>query len=265
MHTIENFITELFFIVDESLIKKLKEGNHKQRKLNASEIITLGLLFSIKGGKSRHFYRWLSNNYLYLFPNLPDRTNLFRLFNTFSKYTKTFMSSSTLIGVADSYAIELIHPKRENRSDRQIGKKGKSNHRWIIGVKVCPILNKFGLVVDWEIKTANVCDKDFQPLLKKYENKMIIYVDANFKDKEVNAKNLKFCKRGSNNERMIVETIFSMINNLCNSKRMYHRKWEYLNSRIAYTLASFNILALWNGLSPDEQGLYRLSISQFSL
>ena len=33
------------------------------------------------------------------------------------------MSSPTLFGVADSYSIELIHPKREGRTEGQIGKK----------------------------------------------------------------------------------------------------------------------------------------------
>jgi hypothetical protein len=39
-------------------------------------------------------------------------------------------------------AIELIHPMREGRSLAQIGKKGQSNHRWIVGGKLCFILNQ---------------------------------------------------------------------------------------------------------------------------
>ncbi|MBC7475473.1 MAG: hypothetical protein H7263_14380 [Candidatus Sericytochromatia bacterium] len=54
-----------------------------------------------------------------------------------------------------------------------------------------------------------------------------------------------------------------MIQNLCNSKRMYHRKSDYLESKVAYTLASFNILALWNGLSDGENLIYRISIADF--
>lgn len=264
MHT-EDFIIELFYKVDNCLSKKFKRLSHKQRKLHPSEIVTIGLLFSIKGGKSKQFYRWLSNNFIKFFPNLPDRTNLFRNLNTFSKYTDEFMSIVTTLGIADSYGVELIHPKRENRSENQIGKKGKSNHRWIIGIKVCPIINKFGLIVDWEMATANVCDNYFQPLIKKYENKMIVFTDGNFKKKENNAENIKFCPRGSWNKRMLVETVFSMLSNLCNFKKVYHRKWKYLKSRIAYTLASFNILALWNGLEQDDTGLFRISIAEFSL
>ena len=47
-----------------------------------------------------------------------------------------------MLGVADTYGIELIHPMREGRSQAQIGKKGQSNHRWIVGGKLCFILNQ---------------------------------------------------------------------------------------------------------------------------
>lgn len=33
------------------------------------------------------------------------------------------MAEPTVLGIIDSYGIELIHPVREGRSDQQIGKK----------------------------------------------------------------------------------------------------------------------------------------------
>ena len=65
---------------------------------------------------------------------------------------------------------------------------------------------------------------------------MIIFTDGNFKKKEDNAENIVFCKKGELNDRMIVETVFSMINNLCNFKKVFHRKWRYLKSRVAYLI-----------------------------
>lgn len=47
-------------------------------------------------------------------------------------------------------------------------------------------------------------------------------------------------------------------------KHMAHRVWSYFQSRLAFTMAAFNLLALWNGLQLDEQGRVRLSIAQFS-
>jgi hypothetical protein len=59
----------------------------------------------------------------------------------------------------DSFGIETIHPIREGRSLDQVGKKGKSNHRWIVGVKWCPLANNRGEIVDWDWDTANEHDQ----------------------------------------------------------------------------------------------------------
>jgi hypothetical protein len=92
------------------------------------------------------------------FPALPERTRLFRLFVTHRAWADRFLAQPTIVGVIDAYGSELIHPLREGRTAPQIGKKGLSNHRWIGGGKLCILLNKLGLVVDWECATANVSD-----------------------------------------------------------------------------------------------------------
>ena len=50
-------------------------------------------------------------------------------------WTEAFLASPTVLGVIDTYGIELIHPIREGRRLRQIGRKGLSNHRWMVGGK----------------------------------------------------------------------------------------------------------------------------------
>jgi hypothetical protein len=42
----------------------------------------LGLLHALKGVGNRPFYRWLTRDYRPLFPQLPERTRLFRLLKT---------------------------------------------------------------------------------------------------------------------------------------------------------------------------------------
>jgi len=120
--------------------------------------------------------------------------------------------------VVDSFGIELIHPRRQGRSDKQIGKKGKSNHRWIVGAKLCCILDHLGRVVDWAVDTANVYDAVFQPLLKKYEGAMLILGDSGFHVKttaeQQDPDNLKICSRGVWNQRMLIETVFSMLTHI---------------------------------------------------
>jgi hypothetical protein len=136
--TTEDFITELFYRVDEALRGVVK---HSQASLYPSEIVTLGLLFALKGVGNRAFYRWLCRDWKSLFPPLPDRTRLFRLFSTHQDWTDRFLAEPSLLGVADTYGIELLHPMREGRSPKQMGKKGKSNHRWIVGGKLAFVLN----------------------------------------------------------------------------------------------------------------------------
>jgi hypothetical protein len=52
---------------------------------------------------------------------------------THQAWTEVFLATPTVLGVIDTYGIELIHPIREGRSPRQIGRKGLSTHRGIVG------------------------------------------------------------------------------------------------------------------------------------
>src|SRR6267143_2141258 len=55
-----------------------------------------------------------------------------RIFRTHQDWTRAFLAAPTVLGVIDTYGIELIHPMREGRSPQQIGRKGLSNHRWMV-------------------------------------------------------------------------------------------------------------------------------------
>lgn len=260
--TTVDFITELFCRIDDAMRDVPK---HAQALLYPSEIVTLGILFALKGVGNRAFYRWVQRDLLPLFPNLPERTRLFRLFKTHQAWTNRFLADPTILGVADTYGIELLHPIREGRSEKQIGKKGKSNHRWIVGGKLCLIVNQWGLVVDWDCATANVHDSTFQPLVAKYDGGMIILSDTAFHAQSGDPANLKVCQRGTWNVRMVLETVLSMLTTVCHFKKVMHRVWAYFRARLAYTLAAFNILVQWHGLKPDENGFIPLSIAEFSL
>jgi hypothetical protein len=260
--TTQDFITELFCRVDDQMKDVPK---HAQAALHPSEIVCLAFMFAIKGVGNRPFYRWLRRDFEPLFPSLPERTRLFRLFKTHRAWTEAFMAEPTVLGVIDSYGIELIHPIREGRSKRQYGRKGLSNRRWIVGGKLCLLLNKLGLVVAWDCDTANVSDTVFQPLIKRYESEMIVCGDTGFHLKEGDPANLKVCRRGTWNQRMMVETVLSMLTLVNHFKRVMHREWAYFQMRLAYTMAAFNMLVQWHGLEPDSEGVVHLSIAEFSL
>src|SRR5437899_7373239 len=125
-----DFITALFYEVDEQLRALPK---HPEARLWPSEVVTLGLLHALKGGGNRAFYRWLTRDYRPLFPRLPERTRLFRLFATHQDWTQAFLAAPTVLGVIDTYGIELIHPMREGRSLQQIGRQRLPNQRGLVG------------------------------------------------------------------------------------------------------------------------------------
>ena len=78
MTTTIEFITALFYEVDEQMRTIPK---HPEAHLWPSEVVTLGLLHALKGVGNRPFNRWLTRDYRALFPQLPERTRLFRLLN----------------------------------------------------------------------------------------------------------------------------------------------------------------------------------------
>jgi hypothetical protein len=238
---------------------------HAQANLYPSELVTLALLFALKGVGPRAFYRWLVRDYGSLFPKLPERTRLFRLFATHRAWAEYFLAAPTTLGVADSYGIELIHPMREGRSTRQIGRKGKSNQRWIVGVKLAYIVNQYGLVVAWDCATANVYDAAFHPLIADFQDAMVVLTDMGFHAKGGNPPNMQPCKRNTWNVRMVVETVLAMLTHVCHLKKVSQRSWSHLLARLSFTLALFNVLVQWDGLPVDEDGTIPLSIAQFNL
>jgi hypothetical protein len=259
--TTHDFIIALFYAVDQEMLEMPK---HPEAKLYPSEVVTLALLFAMKGGGMRAFYRWLTRDYLALFPQVPERTRLARLFKTHTAWTTRFLAAPTVLGVADTYGIELLHPMREGRSPAQIGKKGMSHHRWMVGGKLCFILNQWGFICAWDCATANVYDTHLHPLLAQFQDQMSVLTETCFHAKSGDPANMKVCPRGTWNTRMVVETVLSMLTTVFHSKKVGHRVWAYFRARIAWTMAACNLLDRW-GMVVDDHDMVHLSIAEFSL
>jgi len=240
-------------------------ASHPQAKLAPSEIVTLAVLFAIKGKGQRAFYRWLDGNWRPLFPKLPERTRLFRLFVTHRDWTVRFLAEPTFFGVADTYGIELIHPVREGRSKRQIGKKGLSNKRWIVGGKLGFVLNRDGRVCAWRCETANVHDKHFRSLIEPFDQQMIVLTDNGFHGERGDPANMKVCQRRTWAGRMLVETVLSMLTVVCDIKRMRHRVWRYFAMHLGWTLAAFNLMLDEAARHADKNDRPTFSIAQYVL
>ena len=259
---IADFITELYCKIDDTLPNF---PQHPQAILSRSEVVTIGLLYALKKVSRRAFYHWLADNQGRHFPKLPDRTRLFRRLEAKSCWSGCFLAQPTMLGVADSYGIELGHPIRQGRRFHQIGKQGWSNQRWIVGGKLCIVLNKFGLITDWDCSTANVHDQTFLPLLDNYDGQMVVLADTGWQRAKGVPANVKLCRRGEWKVRMIVETTFAMLTTVWGSKQLRHNTWRGFEAHLAYTVAAFNMLVQWNGLEPDEKGRFHRSIAQFVL
>jgi hypothetical protein len=256
------FIIALFCRVDDAL---RDVPTDPLAHLHPSELVTVGILYGLKGGSGRAFYHWRERDYRPLFPRLPERTRRFRLLTQYRELTDRLLADPTLLGVVDTYGIELVHPYREGRSSAQLGRKGLSNHRWIVGAKLFVVLNRLGLVVSWAADSADVHDTTFAPLIAEWADQMVVFGDHGFHAAQGDPANLHICPKGQWGGRMVVETVFSLLTRVSRTKQMGHRSWDALAARLAYLLAAFNLLAQWYGLPADEQGFVRLSIAEFGL
>ena len=217
----------------------------------------------------RAFDRWLRRDWPKLFPATPERTRLFRLMANHRDWADRFLADPTLFGVADGFGIELICPAREGRSQDQQGRKGLSNHRWIVGAKLGAVLNGRGEVVAWDAATASAYEgKAFRHLVGRFDGEMIVPADNGFHLSKASGgapPTLKVCKRKTWGERIVVETFFSMLTVVCRFKRQTHRAWRYFVTRLGFTMAAFNLLVNWDGLDLGDDGKYHPSIARFSL
>lgn len=259
--TTEDIIILIFCAVDDGLGMMKKERN---AKLYPSEVVTIGILFALKGGHFRAFYRWLKRDWDSLFGGLPERTALQRQLRRHEALADQLLGEPSLLNVMDSFPIELLFPIRAGRSGQQIGTKNRDKGRWSIGLKLCWILNRLGQVVGWHWLPMNHSDQDFLPLLDLLLADGLVLTDLGFRCKQGTPPNLKVCLKGTWNDRMMVETTFSLLTVVCQAKKMFHRTAQHLRARLAYMAAMFNVLlGLNRQLHPDDP--FRTSIADFSL
>jgi hypothetical protein len=130
--TTEEIIIHLFFAVDDQMraVEKVP-----QARLYLSEVVTIGILFALKGGHFRAFCRWLKRDYGALFGGLPDRTTLQGQLRAQQYQADRLLAAARLLNVIDRFPIELLFPIRQGRSKQQLGQKSRDKGRWSIGIK----------------------------------------------------------------------------------------------------------------------------------
>ena len=160
------------------------------------------------------------------------------------------LAHPALFTVIDTYGIERIHPIREGRSPHQLGKKGKSNWRGIVGMKLCWVLNTHGHVVAWASRTATTADQHLLPLGTAVADQRIVLSDRGFPSAQGAPPNLKLCRRGEWNERRLSETAFSLLTTVWGLKKVWQRTVAAFQMRLAYVAAMFNTLLTLNQTRP---------------
>ena len=260
--TTEEIIIHIFCYVDDHMKDIAK---HPQAKLYPSELVTIGLLAALKGGRFRAFHRWLNRDYAALFGGLPDRTRLQRGLNVHQDWCERLLAAPSFFTVIDSYPIELIFPIREGRSPQQVGGKSKDKGRWTVGIRLCWLLNDRGYVVGWAAAPLNTPDPNFHPLIEQVNGCSIVLSDLGFRSANGIPTNLKLCPKGTWNERMLVETALSMVTVIGNLKHIRPRAAFYIQAHLASASALFNVLlSLFHHLHPKADS-FQMSIAEFSL
>lgn len=128
-----------------------------------------------------------------------------------------------------------------------------------------PLLNRLGLIVGWSCGPAQVDDALFHPLIERVKSRMVVLADQSFQAAAGDPPNLKLCRRGQWNDRLLVETDLSRMTLVSGLKHVPQRCWDYLLARLALLLTAVNLLLQWHGLPADEQGFVHLSMAEFSL
>ena len=94
---------------------------------------------------------------------------------------------------------------------------------------------------------------------------MIILSDTAFHAAEGDPTNLKLWQRGAWQDRLLVETVLSMLTLVSHCKKVMHRVWASFHARLAFPMAAFNMLVQWHGFQPHAFGCIPLSMAELSL
>jgi hypothetical protein len=120
-------------------------------------------------------------------------------------------------------------------------------------------------MVAWECATTHVADNPFPWRMRQCAEQRIVLSDTALHAAAGDPANLNLCQRGEGEDRLLVETVLSMLTVVCHCKKVMHRVWAYFYARLAFTMAAFNVLVQWHGFQPNASGFVPLSMAEFSL
>ena len=121
------------------------------------------------------------------------------------------MPDAKKVAQAKSYPREVV----TIGTKRQIGTKNPDKGRWSIGIKLCWIFSRLGTVVGWHWLPMNHPDQDFLPVVSLLKEDGVVLSDMGFRYKAGTPNTLKVYRKGNWNDRMPIETSFSLLTVVC--------------------------------------------------
>jgi hypothetical protein len=122
-----------------------------------------------------------------------------------------------------------------------------------------------GFVVAWACATAHVAETTLQELMWPCEERMIGLSDTAGHAAEGDPTNLPRCQRGAWPDRLLVETVLSMLTLVSRFTQVIHRVWTSFHARLACIMAALNVLAQWQGFQPTTSGFVPLAMAEVHL
>ncbi len=77
-------------------------------------------------------------------------------------------------------------------------------------------------------------------MIAALEEQTVVLVDSAWHGKTGDPSNMKVCPRGTWNTRMLVETVLSMLTQVCHLKKVAHKIADYFWMRMAFIASAFN-------------------------
>jgi hypothetical protein len=119
--------------------------------------------------------------------------------------------------------------------------------------------------VGWACTTAHVAGNTLQWRIRQCEERMLIVSDTGFQAAEGDPWNLTLCQRGEWQDRLLVETVLSILTLVRHLKQVMNPGRAYCHAPLAFTSAVFAVLLQWHGFQPYASGFVPLSSAEFGL
>lgn len=280
---IDDFCKEIDLVIDKHGLQQAEKvrKRNKPSKLSQSEVITIMVLFHLKGYRClKHFY--LQHVCKHMRSDFPKTVS----YNRFVELQKKailpmvlFLKTNCLaecsgISFLDSTVIKVCHYKREhqNKVFAGIAEKGKGTMGWFFGFKVHIIINERGEMIDFLITKGNVDDR--QPLKdKSFHHKVFgkIFADRGyigadlFEQLFVDGIHLvtKIRKNMKNSlmhiydkillrKRAVIESVNDILKNTCQIEHTRHRSFDNFITNLISGLIAYSFMPAKPNINIDK-------------